>query len=113
MRYASAFFAATWPEHPRRKARYRLALKDLQDRLGAINDLSVAAGVANQMASRVTHDLAFAAGLEAGRLERASQDALETARKALKAFRRQRPFWPSHKRRNGDLNHSASRSPTS
>jgi inorganic triphosphatase YgiF len=113
LRYGSAFFAATWPEHPRRKARYRLALKALQDHLGAINDLSVAAGVANRMAPRGARDLAFAAGQEAGRLDRASQDARATAHKALKAFRRNRPFWPSRKRRNRDLNHSASRSLTS
>jgi triphosphatase len=107
LRYGSAFFAETWPQHPRRRARYRLALKALQDRLGVLNDLSVATVVANRIGLRAARDLAFAAGQEAGRLDGASDEALDAARVALKAFRRQRRFWPSSDGRNRDLNHSA------
>ena len=108
LRYAAAFFGEAFPEHPKRRQRFVAALKLLQDQLGELNDMAVARAVAKQAVGRKSGELAFAAGLEVGRLTSDEDAVIDAANKALKAFRRMKPFWSSDRRSDG-LNLSAAR----
>jgi inorganic triphosphatase YgiF len=109
LRYAAAFFGEAFPRHPKRRQRFVAALKALQDQLGELNDMAVARAVAMRAVGRRSGELAFAAGLEVGRLTGGEEAAIAAANKALKAFRRMKPFWPSSDGRNEDLNLSRAR----
>ncbi|MBU1377852.1 MAG: CHAD domain-containing protein [Alphaproteobacteria bacterium] len=109
LRYAAAFFGEAFPRHPKRRQRFVTALKALQDQLGELNDMAVARAVAMRAVGRRSGELAFAAGLEVGRLTGDEDVVIETANKALKAFRRMKPFWSSSEGRNEDLNLSRPR----
>lgn len=104
LRYAAAFFGEAFPKHPKRRQRFVVALKTLQDQLGELNDMAVARAVAMRAVGRRSGELAFAAGLEVGRLTTDEDVVLEAANKALKAFRRMKPFWSSSDSRNEDIN---------
>lgn len=110
LRYAAAFFGGAFPDHPKRRRRFVNALKVLQDRLGELNDMAVARAVAQRAVGRRAGDVAFAAGLEVGRLTRDEGPLIEIANTALKAFRRTRRFWAPPHGRNEDVNVSRSRS---
>ena len=105
LRYAAAFLGGAFPRHPKRRARFAAALKALQDQLGELNDIAVARAVAMRAVGRRSGELAFAAGLEVGRLARSEEAVLDAANAALKAYRKGRPFWG----RNADLNLSRAR----
>ncbi len=108
LRYATAFFSEAYPDHPKRRQRFTAALKVVQDRLGELNDLAVARSVITRVAGKRSSDLAFAAGLELGRITRGEDDLLDAASDALRTFRRTRRFWsPPHAVE--DLNLSRSR----
>jgi triphosphatase len=109
LRYAASFFGEAFPRHPKRRQRFVVALKALQDQLGELNDMAVARSVAMRAVGRRSGELAFAAGLEVGRLTGDEEAVLAAANKALKAFRRMEPFWPSSDSRNGDVNLSKPR----
>lgn len=109
LRYAAAFFGEAFPDHPKRRGRYVAALKVLQDQLGELNDMSVARAVARRAVGRRSGELAFAAGLEVGRLTGEEDAVIETANRALKSFRRMKPFWPPTDGRKNDLNLSPAR----
>lgn len=109
LRYAAAFFGEAFPRHPKRRQRFVAALKALQDQLGELNDMAVARAVAKRAVGRRSGELAFAAGLEVGRLTRDEDSVIAAANKALKAFRRMKPFWSSSDGRNEDLNLSPPR----
>ena len=104
LRYAAAFFGEAFADHPKRRTRFVTNLRALQDRLGELNDMAVARGVAMQAVRKRSGELAFAAGLEVARLTRDEAGVLEAANKALKAYRRGRLFWSA---RNKDLNLSS------
>ncbi len=93
LRYAAAFFGGAFPKHPKRRARFATALRALQDQLGELNDMAVARAVAMGAVGRRSGELAFAAGLEVGRVTRDEEAALEAAAAALKTYRKGRPFW--------------------
>ena len=107
LRYAAAFFGEAFPKHPKRRERYVALLRVLQDRLGELNDMAVARSVAMRAVGRRSGELAFAAGLEVGRLTGDEDVTLNAANAALKAFRKSEPFW-SHPRTD-DLNLSRPR----
>lgn len=109
LRYAAAFFGEAFPHHPKRRQRFVAALKGLQDQLGELNDMAVARAVAMRAVGRRSGELAFAAGLEVGRLTGDEAAVLDAANKALKAFRKVKPFWSSSDRRNDGLNLSGAR----
>ena len=106
LRYAAAFFGEAFAEHPKRRARFVTHLRALQARLGELNDMAVARGVAMQAVRKRSGELAFAAGLEVARLTRDEAVVLEAANKALKAYRKGRLFWSPPSK---DLNLSAPR----
>jgi triphosphatase len=109
LRYAAAFFGEAFPQHPKRRQRFLAALKGLQDQLGELNDIAVARAVALRAVGRRSGEVAFATGLEVGRLTRDETRTLETADAALKAFRKVKPFWDAAEKRNEDLNLSRPR----
>lgn len=104
LRYAAAFFGEAFPRHSKRRQRFSAALKALQDRLGDLNDMAVARGVALRAVGRRSGELAFAAGLEVGRLTQSEQGLIEAANDALKTYRKVRPFWSPPDGRNKALN---------
>lgn len=93
LRYSAAFFQDAFNDHPRRRAALMVALKDVQERLGDLNDLAVSRDVALQAVSRRSGELAFAAGIEIGRMTRSEAQLIEAAAEALKLYRKRRPFW--------------------
>ncbi|MFZ5721948.1 MAG: CHAD domain-containing protein [Pseudomonadota bacterium] len=108
LRYAAAFFGEAFPKHPKRRQRFSIALKALQDQLGELNDMAVARDVAMRAVGRRSGELAFAAGLEVGRLTQSEEALIQAADEALKAFRKVKPFWAPPEGRNEDLNLSGS-----
>jgi triphosphatase len=94
LRYAVELFAQTFPAHPKRRGRYLDALKTLQDRLGALNDLAVGGKLAIEVVGRRGTEAAFAAGLLVGRRSRGEADLLKAARRAFDAFADADRFWP-------------------
>ena len=109
LRYAAAFFGETFPKHPKRRARFATALKALQEQLGELNDMAVARSVALRAVGRRSGELAFAAGLEVGRLTGDEDAVLGAANAALKTYRKGKPFWSTPEGKNKDLNLSRSR----
>ena len=95
LRYAAAFFGEAFPKHPRRRARFSAALRQVQDQLGALNDMAVTRAVALAAVGARSGDMAFAAGLEVARLTRDEESVLDAANRALKAYRKGRSFWPA------------------
>ncbi len=93
LRYAVELFADTFPEHPKRRSAYLEALKDLQDRLGELNDLAVAGRLALDVVGRRAGGTAFAAGLVVGRRSRNEPNILAEAVEAFDRFKDARPFW--------------------
>ena len=105
LRYAAAFFGGAFPKHPKRRERFVATLRALQDQLGELNDMAVARAVAMRAVGRRSGELAFAAGLEVGRLTSDEDVVLTAANTALKAYRKGKPFWDCAK----DLNLSRPR----
>ena len=68
-------------------------LRAMQDRLGELNDLAVAQSVAMRAVARRSGMLAFAAGLELGRMTHREADVLKGANQAVKAYRKSKGFW--------------------
>jgi CHAD domain-containing protein len=109
LRYAAAFFGGVFPRHPKRRQRFIAALRTLQDRLGELNDIAVSRSVAMKAVGRRSGELAFAAGLEVGRLTGEEDSVVEAANQALKAFRKVKPFWEAPRNGDQDLNLSRPR----
>lgn len=88
LRYAGEFFAALYP----RKAgkAFASALADLQEVLGQINDIAVAA---ERLSGARDGPCAWASGLVAGWHEARRADLLEEADRAWRAYRREDRFW--------------------
>lgn len=95
LRYAAAFFSEAFTDHPKRRARFITALKEVQDLLGELNDAAVAKAVAMRAVGKRGGELAFAAGLEVARVTGDEHEQIKATRKAFKAFRKTEPFWSS------------------
>jgi inorganic triphosphatase YgiF len=109
LRYAAAFFGEAFPKHPKRRQRFVAALRTLQDRLGELNDMAMARTVAMRAVGRRSGDVAFAAGLEVGRLTTDEDAVLDAANDAFKAFRKAPRFWESPDRRSDAIKVSPAR----
>ncbi|HWM31268.1 MAG TPA: CHAD domain-containing protein [Methyloceanibacter sp.] len=85
LRYATEFFAATFPgaKAAKRREKSLAALKDLQDALGSLNDLAM----------RQTLIGEETAGHARGDYEANVDRLLASAEKAYKKFSRAKPFW--------------------
>jgi CHAD domain-containing protein len=93
LRYATEFFSTLY-RGSRRKARKRFsgALEDLQEALGALNDVTVGRALSEQLTSGQP-EAAYAAGLAMG-LQQAREAALtKTARKAHRKLMQAGRFW--------------------
>lgn len=94
LRYAAEFFEGAFPEAEKRRRRFVGALKSLQDQLGELNDIAVAADTAKLgVFGGRKLDLAFAAGEVVGRMRAREGKLMDRAIKAYEAFRDARPFW--------------------
>lgn len=109
LRYAAAFFSEAFPQHPKRRTRFTTALRELQDALGELNDLAVARSVAMRAVGRRSGEMAFAAGLEVGRLTSGEDEVIDRANDALKAYRKVKPFWSKPLAEDEDVNLSPPR----
>lgn len=102
LRYAAAFFGDAVVKHPRRRAAFMARLRAVQDRLGELNDMAIAKNIAERTVGTGSGALAFAAGLELGRMTQQEPTVLDAAKQAVKAYRQCKVFWS---RRSKDLNH--------
>jgi CHAD domain-containing protein len=93
-RYAAEFFGSLYAEA--RVEAYLSALKDLQDSLGTLNDLAVAARLTRKLSKRAGRrersPLNLAAGMVLGFHLRSSK-AEDGVERAWRAFTACRPFW--------------------
>jgi CHAD domain-containing protein len=69
------------------------ALRELQDQLGTLNDISVARALAKKTVGRRGGEMAFAAGLEIGRMSADEAQILRIATKTVRNYRKRRAFW--------------------
>ncbi len=102
LRYAAAFFGDIAAKHPKRRMAFMEQLRAMQDRLGELNDMAVAQSVAMRAVTRRSGMLAFAAGLELGRMRHREGEVLENAKRTVKAYRKSKVFWS---RQGKDFNH--------
>lgn len=95
LRYACGFFGGLYAgKAAKRHDAYVEVLESLQDRLGAAVDIVAAEGLAVRLAgAEATAELAYAAGLLAGRREAAAAATLKAAGKAFRGFEKAGPFW--------------------
>jgi CHAD domain-containing protein len=95
LRYAAEFFASLFG---RRKAHKRLRrferqLENLQDCLGALNDIAVHEKLAGKVVGRGRRQRAFAIGLVSGREQSRVAPLRDAAEQAAGRFGAVRPFW--------------------
>ncbi len=99
LRYGADFFASLYTGKKARKRHksFAAALSDLQDHLGALNDLATAhtvmADLAGADGARTDGATAFAAGLTAADNEAQSEDLLAKAAEAHEDLVDVKPFW--------------------
>jgi len=97
LRYGADFFASLFPEKTARKRHkaFAAALSDLQDHLGALNDLATAHTVLADVADGGPGSgrAAFAAGLTAADGEAGSAGLIEAAADAYDDLMDAKPFW--------------------
>lgn len=96
LRYGLDFFASLWPGAETRKFARRLA--ELQDRLGHLNDVAVAEGLARAVAAESRGEpaggaVALAAGAVIGWYAHATERMLREAAERWESFAEQEPFW--------------------
>ena len=100
LRYATDFFEHLFAKRKAKKrlSRFRVRLKDLQDRLGALNDVKVHQELAPQIAAgrpprKNGRARAFAAGIVTGREQSEIEPLLDAANADARKFGRVHPFW--------------------
>lgn len=103
LRYGAEFFAGLFPKKKarRRHKSFGTALSDLQDHLGALNDLATAHAVMAELAQEgaasgdeaASGPALFAAGLTAGDNEAQTATLLKAAAEAHDALIDVKPFW--------------------
>lgn len=94
LRYAVEFFGVAFGKAPDRRRRFSAALRDLQERLGGLNDLAVSSDIALEVAGRRACDAAFAAGVLIGGRRHDEPRLLAEAAGAFSDFAALRRFWP-------------------
>lgn len=94
IRYASEFFEGLFPEKKMRKRRQKFlaAVKDIQDCLGDLNDISVHITRSKEIVAEMS-DVTFAAGLVIGYEEAREKAVLAAAARAHKTFSKVQPYW--------------------
>src|SRR5262249_54811311 len=99
LRYSIYFFESLFDGHAGKKAlsRYKDCLADLQDSLGALNDIAVhqrmVTRLRNDIESRKSEPVAFAAGAVVGTERSETEKLLAAAEKAARKLRRADKFW--------------------
>lgn len=103
LRYTSEFFASLFSHGKagKRAVAFQSALKNLQDCLGALNDIAVHEDMADKLihtkprrrAKVNRREHAFAVGVVSGRQQARAEPILKKAIKAAAAFGDVRPFW--------------------
>jgi triphosphatase len=93
LRYASEFFAGATKGAPRRKRRYVMVAKTLQDQLGQLNDLVVARETSLRIVGPRASALAFTAGAIVGARAQSEPLLLAEAARSLRVLNETRPFW--------------------
>jgi inorganic triphosphatase YgiF len=96
LRYAADFFTALFcgRKAAKRLRRFTRGLKQLQDRLGALNDIAVHQKLAcRYVGARARRQRAFAIGLVSGREQSRVGPLREAAADAADRFAQVRPFW--------------------
>jgi CHAD domain-containing protein len=93
LRYATEFFSTLY-KGSRTKARKRFsaALEELQETLGALNDIVVGRAVAERLTT-ANADAAYAAGMVMGLRESGQAELMKKARKAHRKLVKAEPFW--------------------
>ncbi len=97
--YASDFFGHIFTGHKakRRLSAFKACMKDLQDHLGALNDIAVHQKLAPKLAAGTRQTKAraraFAASVVSGREQSEIEPLLKAADKDAQNFARIRPFW--------------------
>jgi inorganic triphosphatase YgiF len=99
LRYATDFFEFLFASRKAKKhlSRFKVRLEDLQDRLGALNDIEVHQKLAPKIAAGKAHTngraRAFAAGIVSGREQSEIEPLLREAESDARKFAHIRPFW--------------------
>jgi inorganic triphosphatase YgiF len=96
LRYAADFFTSLFSgrKAQRRLRRFTRELKQLQDRLGALNDIAVHQRLAGRyVGTRGRRQRAFAIGLVSGREQSRVEPLRKAAATAADRFAQVRPFW--------------------
>ncbi|WP_164919653.1 CHAD domain-containing protein [Hansschlegelia zhihuaiae] len=98
LRYACGFFGALYDERAaKRRDAFIELMTDLQDELGALNDIATArkltTGLAREAGAERDGDAAFSAGLLAGKAEAGIDKLLRKAEKSLDRLCAAKPFW--------------------
>lgn len=93
LRYAAEFFGGAFHGAGKRRQRYGRAVKDLQNLLGALNDLAMIERRTLQFVGEKSPALAYAAGRIIGERRSTEAELLAAAAKANAAVRTVRPFW--------------------
>jgi triphosphatase len=98
LRYASDFFGHLFGGRTAKKRLpdFKARLTDLQDRLGALNDIKVhqkLARAAERPGAKAAHAQAFAIGVVSGREQGEIEPLLKAAHRDARKFSHTRPFW--------------------
>ena len=99
LRYSIYFFESLFGGHASKKAlsRYKDCLADLQDNLGALNDIAVHQRMVtrfrNDIENRKSEPVAFAAGAVVGTERSETEKLLAAAEKAARKMRKAKAFW--------------------
>jgi triphosphatase len=99
LRYSIYFFESLFDGHADNKAlsKYKDCLADLQDSLGALNDIAVhqrmVTRLRNDIENRKSEPVAFAAGAVVGTERSETEKLLAVAEKAARKLRRAKKFW--------------------
>jgi inorganic triphosphatase YgiF len=95
LRYAGNFFESLFPgrKTAKRLRRFERRLKNLQDRLGALNDIAVHQRLARDLAGENGQKRALTVGVLAGREQSRIAPLRAAAIDAADKFRHARPYW--------------------
>ncbi len=96
LRYGAEFFAALYPgkKAGKRHASFGKALSNLQDELGALNDIATGHEIVRDLADvPIGASTLFAAGMTAADIEARSRKLLEAAAEAHEDLVDTKPFW--------------------
>lgn len=91
LRYACEFFAPLFHGRDSRRTIRRLSL--VQERLGHLNDGSVAGGLMAEIGGGGGGERGFATGVVRGFVAAQNQGARDKAEASLRKFQREKPFW--------------------